>query len=169
MATIETLTILALILIVISVLAGPLLKRGEEFAETGELSKEAEDLYRRKESTYSALKELEFDFKTGKLSRADFEELDGKYRTEALQILEELDSYESSMPAELSVPASGTCECGFVSPDGAKFCVACGEPFFERSESEDPGRLEQYICPECGAELQPHYRFCADCGLEAQG
>lgn len=96
MAAVETLLKIMLALAVVVFIAYPLLKQQlEDEEEPLELSEEAEGLYRRKESTYSALKELEFDFKTGKLSQADFEELDAKYRAEAIEILEAIELYES--------------------------------------------------------------------------
>jgi hypothetical protein len=49
------------------------------------------DLLARKEAAYSALKELEFDFRTRKLSPEDYEELRSIYRVEAAEILKAMD------------------------------------------------------------------------------
>ncbi|MBI4537432.1 MAG: hypothetical protein HY712_05695 [candidate division NC10 bacterium] len=49
------------------------------------------DLLARKEAALSALKELEFDYGTRKLSREDYEELRAVYRVEAAEILELMD------------------------------------------------------------------------------
>ena len=49
------------------------------------------DLVARKEATYSALKELEFDYRTRKLSPEDYEELRTVYRLEAAEILKAMD------------------------------------------------------------------------------
>ncbi|OFV80691.1 MAG: hypothetical protein A2W26_06905, partial [Acidobacteria bacterium RBG_16_64_8] len=94
MIAVDTLVKIVLVIAVVAFVAYPFLlpARGRN-EDVEELSGEAEDLYRRKESAYSALKELEFDFKTGKLSETDFEELDAKYRSEALEILEAIDVY----------------------------------------------------------------------------
>jgi hypothetical protein len=46
----------------------------------------------RKESLYATIKELDFDFKTGKLSPEDYQELKNKYRERALGLLEEMES-----------------------------------------------------------------------------
>lgn len=49
------------------------------------------DLLARKEATFSALKELEFDYRTRKLSPEDYEELRTVYRLEAAEILKAMD------------------------------------------------------------------------------
>lgn len=49
----------------------------------------------RKEETLVSIKELEFDFKTGKLSDEDFAAMKKKLEGEALAVLEEIDSMES--------------------------------------------------------------------------
>jgi len=41
--------------------------------------------------------------------------------------------------------------CDGENPDGARFCMACGNPFFAP-------------CPECGTELPAQARFCLSCG-----
>lgn len=49
------------------------------------------DLLARKEAAYSALKELEFDYRTRKLSPEDYEELRAVYRVEAAEVLKTMD------------------------------------------------------------------------------
>ncbi|MHB0980882.1 MAG: zinc ribbon domain-containing protein [Thermoleophilia bacterium] len=157
-----------------------------------EISEELEELYRRKESTYSALKELEFDYKTGKLSEGDFQELDARYRGDALDILEALDLTERGAPAtaprrrggakkrprpESAQPAlqAGECAaCGRLNPENARFCASCGVTLEDMGavadgeahsvdENEDDDAL---ACHECGREVEPGHRFCAGCGAE---
>lgn len=54
-----------------------------------------------KEVAYATLKDLDFDFKTGKLSDEDYRELKGQYKREAIEILEKIDkiSQKQSRPA----------------------------------------------------------------------
>ena len=42
-------------------------------------------------------------------------------------------------------------QCGGENPDGARFCMACGNSMFAS-------------CPECGTELPAQARFCFSCG-----
>jgi len=156
MAVLETLVKILLALGVVAFVAYPFLQERLGTDEEVELPEETEELYRRKESTYSALKELEFDYKTGKLSESDFKELDAKYRAEAIEVLAALDELEKAegrpgvrarpvAPARGSQPAAaaskagragpsaleqeeGVCaECGVDNPAGAKFCRSCGQ------------------------------------------
>lgn len=47
-----------------------------------------------KESVYTVLLELEFDHKMGKLSQADFDELDAEYRAKALAVLQRIEALD---------------------------------------------------------------------------
>ena len=49
------------------------------------------DLLAQKEAAFSALKELEFDYRTRKLSPEDYEELRAIYRVEAAEALKAMD------------------------------------------------------------------------------
>lgn len=49
------------------------------------------DLLAQKEAAYSALKDLEFDYRTRKLSAEDYEELRAIYRVEAAEVLKAMD------------------------------------------------------------------------------
>ena len=64
--------------------AGP--ERGED-AEAGRVR----ELEAAKEAKYREIRDLELDFRTGKLSEADFRALDGQLRAEAVRILRALD------------------------------------------------------------------------------
>ena len=48
-------------------------------------------LLARKEAAYAALKDLEFDYRTRKLSLEDYEELRAVYRLEAAEVLKAMD------------------------------------------------------------------------------
>jgi len=56
---------------------------------------ELEDLYVQREGTYATLKELEFDFETGKLIEGDYRELRARYSAEAARILQRIDQLEA--------------------------------------------------------------------------
>jgi hypothetical protein len=54
----------------------------------------------RKEETLISIKELEFDYNTGKISEPDYEELLRRLETEAQGILEHLDQLEQRRKKE---------------------------------------------------------------------
>ncbi len=61
----------------------------------------AEETYKhllvRKEEVLLAIKELEFDFKTDKISKPDFEALHHKLEEEAVNLLEKIDELEKQL------------------------------------------------------------------------
>ena len=57
---------------------------------------ELEDLYIQREGTYATLKELEFDFETGKLIEEDHRELRERYSGEAVRILQRIEELEAA-------------------------------------------------------------------------
>lgn len=52
-------------------------------------------------------------------------------------------------------------KCNTAIPDGAKFCVSCGQPV-----ELDLGAAK---CPQCGLELAPGMKFCTVCGASVDG
>ena len=122
-----------------------------------------------------ALKEIEFDRETGKLSERDYELLKGRYGAEALAALaadevtpagravtgdpEELIAarLQSLRSARSSgMPAPPSCRvCGPRPESGAQFCSRCGLPLSVAA-----------FCADCGAALPTAGRFCASCGSQ---
>ena len=161
----------ALLLIVL----GPLISRD---AIPAIVDDEPEDLEETpKGIALSALKEIEFDQATGKLSDEDYAMLKGKYTAQALQALRAEDG-PIGPEAPAAVPAaaresydleaviaararairsegsaSHVCpHCGPRPEQDALFCSSCGAGLGERP------------CGQCAASLPPGSRFCDRCG-----
>ena len=124
----------------------------------------------------SALKEIEFDQATGKLSDEDYAMLKGKYTAQALQALRSEDGPPRPMAPPVAFPVSpshdleaviaararairaeGTStrvcpHCGPRPEDDALYCSTCGCGLGERS------------CTGCSSRLAPGSRFCDQCG-----
>jgi hypothetical protein len=117
-----------------------------------------------------ALKEIEFDRETGKLSQRDYELLKGRYAGEALAALraEQPATPAPGGPEELIAarlqslrsarssgqPALSSCRtCGPRPEPDARFCSRCGLSLGEAA-----------FCTQCGATLPNASRFCAACG-----
>lgn len=124
------------------------------------------ELEAKKERTYSALKEIEFDFRTGKLSEEDYRELEEQYRVQALQLLREIDraaaggngkgeAQAAERPARAESAFGGAAlacwNCGVTVRAGDRFCEGCGNPL-------------DRICPKCGDRYEKGDRFCGACG-----
>jgi hypothetical protein len=65
--------------------------RDDSLREPKEATKHALALAEERDRALAALKELEFDHRTGKLSDADYRELVGAYRRRAAAVLKELE------------------------------------------------------------------------------
>jgi hypothetical protein len=85
---VEALLIILALAVVVWVVSGPL-RHGEdpELVEAG--SRAA--LEAAKEAKYREIRDAELDWRTGKLSDADYREQDRRLRAEAVEILRELD------------------------------------------------------------------------------
>jgi hypothetical protein len=127
----------------------------------------------------AALKEIEFDRETGKLSDDDYELLKAKYTVAAVEALrrEQVEAVSNDVEALIATkvrslrsatattasdtsplsPASGSgpaCDtCGPRPEPDAVFCSTCGRRL----------TAHQY-CDRCGAGLAPRSRFCEGCG-----
>jgi hypothetical protein len=77
------------------VIAGPL-RGGHAEAEDASYAAALEDLEAAKEARYREIREAEMDYRTGKLSEADWKAIDRELRAEAVEILRKLDALGAS-------------------------------------------------------------------------
>ncbi|UCG88080.1 MAG: zinc ribbon domain-containing protein [Gemmatimonadota bacterium] len=123
-----------------------------------------------------ALKEIEFDRATGKLSNEDYAELKARYAYAALQAIKTEESgsrgpvpevgtgMTEDDPAEAAIrraraKAAAACPtCGPRPESEAAFCSDCGRPLVA---PEGPSR-----CASCGSTVPAGGRFCSNCGVE---
>jgi hypothetical protein len=118
----------------------------------------------------AALKEIEFDRETGKLSESDYQLLKTKYTSAAIEALRSetaggADDVEAMVAARVRVlrlaadstlPGAPTCSsCGPRPEPDAVFCSECGRRLAAA------GR-----CTSCGAAIVPGSRFCDGCGTQ---
>lgn len=112
-----------------------------------------------------ALKEIDFDRATGKLSDADYDYLKTRYTQEALEAIREEDgadgppSYPADSVGPSPAPGADTgpghvCpRCGPRPEADARFCSQCGTA------------LEAVTaCGSCGASIPAGSHFCSECG-----
>jgi hypothetical protein len=97
---VEFVAILIVLVAVVLFVSGPLRSRtadtpaAEQMRNTGQESDIAE-LEAAREAKYREIRDADLDHRTGKLSDADFEQLDAVLRAEAVAILEALDNAEA--------------------------------------------------------------------------
>jgi hypothetical protein len=111
---------------------------------------EEDPLLRRRDRALAALREIEFDRATSKLSDDDYVRLQAKYQAEALAVLREVDAAK----------AGGSGDGATGSPAGTGDAV-------ERliAEARAQARTaKQRFCEECGTPLEGSGKFCVGCG-----
>jgi len=107
---------------------------------------EHDRLLNRKAVVYANLKDLELEYKMGRLSDADFQQLGTGYKNEASAILYRIDQIRASEGRDkTSAKASASRKS-------------------RRTESGSGQGRDLSRCPSCGAEIIPGKKFCADCG-----
>ncbi len=94
------------------------------------------DLLYRKESLYIAIKDLDFDYKTGKIDDDDYKAMKAGLESDALELLGRIDNYEKQPSPEIS---SG-------------------------SSAASRKKRNTIFCHECGASIQKSHKFCSECG-----
>ncbi|MFQ5344047.1 MAG: zinc ribbon domain-containing protein [Anaerolineae bacterium] len=124
------------------------------------------------EAVVAAIRDLDFDYQAGVVTKADYQPLRNDLAAQAVSLLQALD-HGDSREAELEeqietavsalrasrhvvVPPDGagatTCPaCGYRVPAGGRFCSQCG------------AGLEP-TCPDCGGPVEREDRFCGSCG-----
>jgi competence protein ComGC len=101
-----------------------------------------DELVHKKEVVYTSIKDLDFDYRTGKLSEDDYKELKERYELEALHILKDIDDSEKGKT---------------IAADTATRQVA--------RESAEPIDDKDFIfCPKCGTKAKIGDNFCFKCG-----
>lgn len=125
-----------------------------------------------------ALKEIEFDRATGKLSDTDYQELKAKYSRVALEAIDReeqedaagrqdgraADDAAEQLVRQVAVGTVAVCpSCGPRPESDAAFCSDCGKPL---TKSDDSAAESWALCEGCGAQLSEGAKFCAECGTK---
>lgn len=95
-----------------------------------------QELLSNRDTTYSMLKELEFDFQSGILTGEDYRDLEARYKRKAISLLRDINDLEKGTEVEEEIERQ----------------------VLELRQSK--GRF----CPQCGAKCQEDDRFCSRCG-----
>ena len=128
-----------LTVIAFAFIAYPLFRQRWAVVEQAE-NERLSELNSRRDTTYSMLKELEFDYQSGILSEEDYHELETRYKSRAISILRDIDGLEKDTGIEEEV---------------------------ERQIQElrhNSDRIKGHFCPQCGTQHEEDSRFCARCG-----
>jgi hypothetical protein len=127
-----------------------------------------------------ALKEIEFDRATGKLSDEDYEELKAKYAAVALEAIRAEDAGEA-----VTAPPGATADaaeelvrlaaegmltvcpnCGPRPEADAAFCSDCGRALTKQAPAREKAAGKVAFCESCGTKLSAGAKFCPECGAK---
>jgi len=121
-----------------------------------------------KESVYSALKEIDFDYNTGKLSKEDYDELEKRYKSQAVALLKEIDSiggksYIQDLDEEIEREIRAVRKT-----DSISSLTDDEEIEREITNARQSRILEDsgLTCSLCGNRYKPDDRFCSKCGAK---
>ncbi|MBX6770137.1 MAG: zinc ribbon domain-containing protein [Chloroflexi bacterium] len=129
-----TILVTAAVVLTIAVAAFVLypLLRGE--TTPVDLPRVSEELLRRRDQVYAELRELEFDYRVGKVSAEDYTETRNRLETEAARLLRAIDVQVAAIDDEIEREIREIrarrrlCpSCGGEVPLTARFCPSCGE------------------------------------------
>ena len=111
-----------------------------------------------REAVFSALRDLEFDFKTGKVSEEDYVPLKAQLMTEAARYIAQGKTEDEKLEALIQTRRAAqlqviNCDrCGTPMEAGQRFCTKCGSA------------VSLDVCPSCGGKIRAGDQFCSLCG-----
>ena len=133
-------TILLASLLTIGVLVFILSVRAKDLPEAAPVSP-FEHLDERKASIYENLRDLQFEYRVGKLSDQDYQQTKQDLQRELANVLAEIDKVKQTLAAQPAVPPT-----------------AAAKPALGKKAPQ------RYVCPSCKAEFSTPLKFCGECG-----
>ncbi len=159
--------VLLLTVLTFAFVAYPLFKqRSRSVASTQD--EKLQELHSKRDTTYSMLKELEFDFQSGILTDEDYHDLETRYKRKAISLLRDTDVLEKDTSVEEELEKQ---VLELRRSQGSPYSRPTGET---GKDTGVEGEIEKQIlelrrskglfCPQCGVRYQEGDRFCFRCG-----
>lgn len=117
-------------------------------------------------SALEALREIEFDQATGKLSPEDYAALKAAYTPRALAELRAREAGEVAASPRAAAADDAAEALIARMKQGGRACPHCGpRPESDAAFCSDCGRALGEGCPDCGALVAADAKFCVECGV----
>lgn len=171
--------LIALLLSVVAIVAvvWPLLKKGPTavLVEDDRLT----ELLLRKEQVLVQIKELEFDYRVGKLDEEDYQRFDERLRRQAVALIQQIEQVapesaglDATLESEIqkrrmvkseeSTPAPAV-DAGIEAEIARRRRVEATTPAQSAAANGAAADAPRF-CTECGSRAAPQHKFCANCG-----
>lgn len=154
----------------------PMLAQGQRYiaVEDDRLT----ELIARKDATLLAIKELEFDYQTDKLSKEDYERMEDRLRRQAIGYIKAI---EKLAPESAQMDEKIEAEISAFRKTAVPVARANALPAYAAQTQQAPvdalvaeavpagldetgDAPEQRFCTNCGNPLMPEHKFCGRCG-----
>ena len=149
-------------------------------------SERLRELHSKRDTSYSMLKELEFDYASGILTEEDYRLLETKYKKKAIDVLKEMDNVENASPVEDEVKDEDEVEKWVRqvrqkhsdnNTIGSELEKQVSQLRRKRNAGTKIGdRIERQVdelrkvparfCSQCGSKVRESDRFCSNCGAQ---
>ncbi len=135
---------LILALLTFAFIIYPLFKQRSPSADSVVEDEKLQELHSKRNTAYSMLKELEFDFQSGILAEEDYRHLETRYKRKAISILKDTDALEKGTSVEDEIEKHVL----EIRQSKGQFCPQCGAGY----------RESDHFCSGCGASLSKESR-----------
>ena len=118
-------------------------------------------LLERKDATLKAIKDLEFDYRVGKIDDEDYQRLDQHLRRQAIGLIQQV---------EKVAPVSSAVDDQLEAVIARMRKVQTGVPAPAPTGANGHGhKAAARFCTNCGQPLEAGHKFCAHCGTPITG
>lgn len=125
---------------------------------------ELEELHSRRDTTYSMLKELEFDYQSGILTEEDYQDLEKRYKRKGISLLKDIDQLGEGPDLDDEIEK----QIGKLRRSENKPASLDDDLEKQIGKLRQPASGARF-CPQCGEKHQANDRFCIHCGTRLDG
>jgi hypothetical protein len=164
---------LAMAVVVGAYIAQPLLVRARVVSAP---ESPRDQLLAERDALYVAIRDLDFDFQTGKLIEADYAAVREEYMARGVEILKQLDALQvdRQRPGAERKPQKAIADdieaavqarrAGRARPQLAEDEIEAAVHARRHFQAAKQGTETSLTCPSCGHPVDPTDRFCGKCG-----
>jgi hypothetical protein len=123
------------------------------------------ELLGRKDAILQSIKDLEFDYRVGKMSQEDYQRIDQRLRRQAIGLLQQIEKIapaSASLDEELESIIAQFRQTAIAAPT-TKSPAAPSTSTSGETSGEVSGEATRF-CTQCGKPVDASHKFCAYCG-----